>query len=200
MANSHLRFLMNTTRVAITGSSGLSAAIAKALEGTVAKRSEKESALSFEVKFLRLEQTISCNEYDIFINNAHKEFRQAELLFKFFEAWRQDPKKLIINISSRAAQPNISKGYMYAAQKAALNHLAANLTFNSDKRCRIVTVNLGLMEHELSSLKHDEVANLISYIVTMPDHIEISDITIQHAANYQQIQREKEAWLQNKQR
>ena len=75
----------------------------------------------------RFEDEIDWDRHDIFINCAHVGFEQTNLLMKAFEAWKYNPSKKIINISSRAAQPNISLGYLYSAQKAALNHLANNL-------------------------------------------------------------------------
>ena len=75
---------------------------------------------------------------------------------------------------------------MYSAQKAALNHLADNLIYNSDKQCKISTINIGLMESKLPSLSYDEIVEVIEYIL-MTD-IEIAEITIQHPENYQKIQ------------
>ena len=84
-----------------------------------------------------------------------------------YVAWKDEPTKKIINISSRAAQPNISKGYLYSAQKAALNHLANNLTYNSDKTCRITTMNLGLLEDQLPSISYKQVARWVNTIMTV---------------------------------
>ena len=82
---------------------------------------------------------------------------------------------------------------MYAAQKAALNHLSNNLVYNSDKRCRITTMNLGLLEHQdLPSISYSEVSSWIySHLVTSK-HYDVPEITIQNRANYQGIQSDKE--------
>lgn len=125
---------------------------------------------------------------DIFINNAHVDFLQAELLYSVFKQWKDDPSKLIINISSRAGLPNLSKGYLYGAQKAALDHLSDNLIYNSDKKCRITTINLGMLEDELPSVSYSEVCDLIKYVINMPKHLEISRVFLQHSTNYQQVQ------------
>ena len=106
-------------------------------------------------------------------------------------------KKTIINISSRAAKPNISKGYLYAAQKAALNHLSDNLVYNNkDKRCKICTINLGLMEskHDLPSLSYSHVAGEVYRMIANTGDVEYPEITIQHQENYVQVQNDKE-WL-----
>tara|TARA_R110000868_G_scaffold43803_8_gene146988 strand:+ start:2104 stop:2661 length:558 start_codon:yes stop_codon:yes gene_type:complete len=177
--------------VAITGSTGLAGAITDLLTDESANHGPSGRARAFSVTNVRLEDDIRPRDFDIFINQAHQGFSQVELLFRFFDAWKADAGKYIINMSSRAAQPNISKGYMYAAQKAALNQLAANLTYNSDKRCRITTINLGLLEHALPSLSYTEVAEAVKTLIDLPEHIEIADMTLQHAANYCEIQAQK---------
>ena len=185
-------------KVGITGSHGLAEAFGDRLEW-------RNTGIGlWEPHYLRIEELIS-NEfyrnealsYNIFINCAHVNFHQIELLALFFEAWKDDPKKTIINISSRAAQPNISKGYVYAAQKAGLNHLANNLTYNSEKKCKITTINLGLMNSdELPSLSYREIVQAVKFILTSP--FEVPDITIQHPANYQEVQEAKKVSLERK--
>ena len=115
------------------------------------------------------------------------------MLMEAFKNYRYDDSKTIINISSRAVQPNISKGYLYAAQKSSLRHLSNNLTYNSDKRCKVSTVHLGLLEHdELPSLDYVEVLGFIKMIAFRTDNIDIPEITIQQKANYQEVQNEKQ--------
>lgn len=169
-------------RIAVTGSSKLAGAIAS----------------RFKADTVRVEQPVDFTKYDVFINNTHKDFCQTELLYKWFMAWRDNPGKLIVNISSRAGLPNLSKGYIYAAQKASLDHLSDNLIYNSDKKCRITTVCLGMLEDQLPSLRYTEVCDLLQYIIYMPSHLEIPKIYFQHSYNYKQVQKEKESrYLKN---
>tara|TARA_R100000808_G_C2155309_1_gene167450 strand:+ start:16219 stop:16827 length:609 start_codon:yes stop_codon:yes gene_type:complete len=127
---------------------------------------------------------------DILINCEHDGFNQIKLFDAFFNYWKYKPEKHIINISSRAAQPNISKGYLYASQKAALNHYTNNVVYNSDKACKVTTLNLGLMKHKtLPSISYEDVAETIKWILYHKQ--EIPEITLQHPANYQEIQNEK---------
>ena len=126
---------------------------------------------------------------DVFINNAH--VNQLWVLNNIFTKWKNLEHKHIINISSRASQPNISVGYKYAAEKAAINHYANNVTYNSDKRCKITTINLGLLNSQLPSLPYDQVAEYIDWILAQPKHIDISEMTIQHRANYTEVQQAK---------
>lgn len=162
-------------RIAVTGSSKLA--------GSIIKR--------FEADSIRVEDVIDKSKYDVFINNAHVDFKQCDLLSEWFNEWRYDDTKLIINISSRAGLSNLSKGYLYAAQKSALDHLADNLVYNSNKLCRITTINLGMLEDTLPSLKYDEVCDLISTIIMLPKHLEIPRVFFQHSSNYEGVQRLK---------
>ena len=160
-------------RIAITGSSRLAAEFTNA-------------------DYYRIDDDIDFDQYDVFINHAHREFDQVYLLEKVVKKWFDDPTKLIINISSRASQPNISKGFMYASQKAALDHYADNLTYNSSKKCRITTLNLGLLASDLPSCTFSEVYDMICYIMNLPQHLEIQRLYMQHSENYQSVQQRKE--------
>ena len=66
-------------------------------------------------------KTLSIHECDIFINCAHVDFEQVNLLEEAVQARGNDENFTIVNISSRAARPNISPDKLYASQ-AALNH------------------------------------------------------------------------------
>jgi hypothetical protein len=182
-------------RVAITGSSGLAKIIKDTLEATPFR------GQTIDVTSIRCEDITmngeNCWIYnghrpcDVLINLAHQD--QAKILGITHRAWQGEKTKYIINISSRASQPNISKGYEYASEKAQLNHLANNLTYNSDKRYKMTTLNLGLLNDEsLPSVKHQDVAGLIHKLITSYPDYEIADVTLQAHANYQSVQSDKE--------
>ena len=182
-------------RVAITGSSGLAKIIKDTLEATPFR------GQTIDVTSIRCEDITmngeNCWIYnghrpcDVLINLAHQD--QAKILGITHRAWQGEKTKYIINISSRASQPNISKGYEYASEKAQLNHLANNLTYNSDKRYKMTTLNLGLLNDEsLPSVKHQDVAGLIYKLITSYPDYEIADVTLQAHANYQSVQSDKE--------
>ena len=182
-------------RVAITGSSGLADIIKRTLEATPFK------GQTIDVTSIRCEDITmngeNCWIYnghrpcDVLINLAHQD--QAKILGITHRAWQGEKTKYIINISSRASQPNISKGYEYASEKAQLNHLANNLQYNSNKRYKMTTLNLGLLNDEsLPSVKHQDVAGLIHKLITSYPSYEIADITLQAHANYQSVQSDKE--------
>jgi NAD(P)-dependent dehydrogenase (short-subunit alcohol dehydrogenase family) len=191
-------------KIAITGTTGLAEAIAGALQDHEIKTPRVEDITMNGIYWWGFDYDNS-NHVDVLINHAHRGFRQTEILMHAYEAWKKDSTKYIINIGSRAYQPNISKGYMYATQKASLNHLANNLVYNSDKQCRITTINLGLLNStDLPSLTHEEVAKTVKYLIDLPQHIEIPEMTLQNSANYQDVQSDKEAikeaeWLMQRQ-
>ena len=182
-------------RVVITGSSGLAAVIKRTLEATPYRGN------TIEVTPVRCDD-ITMNgvnfwgfrghkPMDVLINLAHQD--QAKILDIAHEAWELEKTKTIINISSRAAQPNISKGYMYASEKAQLNHLANNYQYNSKKRYKMTNLNLGLLNDEnLPSVKHQDVAGFIYKLITSYPDYEIADVTLQAHANYQDVQSDKE--------
>ena len=182
-------------RVAITGTSGLAKIIKDTLEATP-HRGDTIEVTPIRCDDITMNGT-NCWIYnghrpcDVLINLAHQD--QTEILNITHEAWEGEKTKFIINISSRAAQPNISKGYMYSSEKAQLNHLANNLQYNSKKRYKMTTINLGLLNHEnLPSVKHQDVAGLIYKLITSYPDYEIADVTLQAHANYQKIQSDKE--------
>ena len=195
-------------RVAITGSSGLAKCIGDVIASTptlgtiniVAHVRVEDVLPGFYNKNVSTSfEEFDWSQYDAFINCAPQGFAQCDLLMAGYLAWKDDNSKTIINISSRASQPNISKGYMYAAQKAALNHLSNNLNYNSEKQCRISTLNLGLLNHvDLPSISHNEVSSWIYRHLTGSKHIDIPEMTFQHSANYQDVQHSKEMFREAK--
>tara|TARA_B100001564_G_scaffold194627_1_gene163551 strand:+ start:391 stop:972 length:582 start_codon:yes stop_codon:yes gene_type:complete len=190
-------------KIGITGTTGLAEAIAGALQDHKIYTPRIDDILMNPEHFYGFNPR-NANEYDILINHAHRDFDQTNILDIFYKHWQPLKEKYIINISSRAHQPNISKGHMYAAQKAALNHYSNNLVYNSHKYCRITTLNLGLLNSEdLPSLTYKEVADAVEFLIDMPKHIEIPELTLQHSANYLEVQSDKEAikeaeWLVQK--
>lgn len=128
---------------------------------------------------------------DVFINNAPSGFVQTEILKVVFDEWK-DQEKTIVNIISRSKYPNISKGYMYSSAKASLSHLSNSLRFLSDKRCRIIDINLGLLNSDLPSLSYTEAANLIDYVIRLPFHIEVGELGVWNTVPYSFITKEKD--------
>ena len=187
-------------KVAITGTSGLAKNIKDTLEASPYQGD------TIEVCTPRIDDILmndpwfgfdykNPNHVDVLINFAHRDFDQSKILMQAHHAWKNDSTKQIINFSSRASEPNISKGYMYASQKSSLNHLSNNLTYNSDKKYKLTTLNLGLLNNEdIPSLQWSSVSGLVYYLITSYPDIEIPELTVQSFANYQEVQSDKETF------
>lgn len=186
-------------RIAITGSSGLAKNIKDTLEATP-YQGDTIKVTTPRIDDITMNDTDwfgfdydNPNHVDVLINFAHRDFDQTRILEIAHRAWKDDKTKYIINFSSRAAQPNISKGHKYAAEKASLNHLSNNLTYNSDRKYKLTTINLGLLNHDdLPSLSWQDVSGLIYKLITSFPEIEIPELTIQAHANYRDVQSDKE--------
>ena len=70
-------------------------------------------------------------------------------------------------------------------------HRANNLVYNSDKACRITTMNLGLLEDQLPSISYKQVAEWVNTIMK-GGPIEVTDITLSHPTNYIDVQKQKD--------
>jgi len=174
-------------KIAITGHTrGLGSFLAKDLSSSyeiyeAQERIEHVSALIDEVK--------NC---DVFINNAHHKFCQVTLFLGLYDLWRLDNSKLIINIGSRAAEPNISTGFEYSASKAALMQAVKSTVFaDAGKKCRVTLLNLGLLSANLPSLSYKSVSRIIKFILTDDPSNETPIIYYNHSAAYLSVQEQK---------
>lgn len=174
-------------RIAITGHSrGLGSYLAKELscEHDITRtlsRIENISSLVDEIRHC-----------DIFINNAHSGFSQVELFLSLYQLWRCDSSKLIINIGSRAAEPNISLGFEYSASKAALMHAVKSAVFlDEGKLCRVSLLNLGLLNSDLPSLSYGSVLLAINHIISLDSVVEMPIVYLNNAAPYPYVQAQK---------
>ena len=176
-------------KVAITGSSGLAKTIIDTLESTPYEGKQIEVD-SERIKNITVNGSNwwGWNMYDVLINFAYDDFEQTKILELAHNEWEQDSSKYIINFSSRAAQPNISRGYLYSAAKASLNHLANNYQYNSNKKYKMTTLNLGLLDSPLPSVSRTEIAGLVHKLITSYPELEIADMTLQAHHNYGDVQ------------
>ena len=125
---------------------------------------------------------------DVFINNATHGQAQMILLNRFWEQWKYDETKTIVNIISMSKYPGLSGNESgYSANKAALFHQAFLLMFaDRERKCRMINVNPGYVRTEMTSymdqsinmLTPEECAETISYAINLPQHIEIGELSI----------------------
>ncbi len=102
---------------------------------------------------------------DIFINNAHLNFHQTELLYQIFNQWRSK-KKLIINIGSNARDfINMNKVYDYSVQKLALNNASKQL--GRLDVCRVTTIDFGFLSRPTgNTIPYSEAIDYIQLAIS----------------------------------
>jgi NADP-dependent 3-hydroxy acid dehydrogenase YdfG len=176
-------------KVAITGhTKGLGKELSTKFDSVVGFSSSNGYDISSP--YDRADMMVRIEGCNVFINNAHSNFHQTELFMDVFEKWKYK-EKTIVNIISRSKHANISKGFLYSTSKASLSHLSNSLKFNTDKRCRIIDINPGLLDSDLPSLTNSEMADIIVWCINQPQHIEIGEISAWNTAPYVEVQREK---------
>ena len=188
-------------KVAITGTTrGLGKAVADELCGkwVVKGFNRPEYDICCPKCMHKLVEELKDPTYRIFINNAHETFCQTEVLAAVYNIWANDPSKIIVNINSRAKYPNLSKGFMYSASKASLSHLSDSLKFTTPKKCKIMDVNLGLLESDLPSLTYRDAAVTIVWLIknmANKRHLEIGSIDLYNNESYVKVQKQKQIKL-----
>lgn len=127
-----------------------------------------------------------CAHCDVFINNAHAGYAQAQLLMELMELWRAH-SKLIINIGVDSFPPStwrlVHTGYI--AEKAALH--AAVEAVHQDIRprlCRVMNLALGHMNTESNSkyagakVSAEDFYRTLKAVVEWPESIEVKSLTL----------------------
>ena len=94
--------------IGITGTTGLAEAIAGALQDHKIYTPRIDDILMNPEHGYWFDKTNS-NEYDVFINHAHRDFDQVTIFNIFMKHWKRLPHKYIINISSRAHQTRFAR-------------------------------------------------------------------------------------------
>ena len=129
----------------------------------------------------------SVKDCDVFVNNAWKGYYQLELLNAVFDMWKDDETKTIVNISSLSKYHGLSGNTSgYSASKAALSHQAFILMFKTDRKCRMINVNPGYVETDMTKKLHGqtsmlsakECADAIAWAINQPQHVEIGELSL----------------------
>ena len=113
---------------------------------------------------------------------------QMTLLNRFWELWKYDETKTIVNMVSLSKYPGLSGNDTgYSAMKAALYHQAFLLMFSDkERKCRMININPGYVRTEMTAhvdqsvnmLTPEECADVIAYAVNLPQHIEIGELSV----------------------
>lgn len=124
----------------------------------------------------------------VLINHAYDGTLQSQLFSKLCDKW-VNLDKTIINFGSSAVTEH--SGFMpkYVADKAHLNRIAHQYRLGyPTKSIRIVNMNPGTLENNkivdgsFNRLPFDKLLEITEFIISMPQGIEISDITIKSTA------------------
>lgn len=128
--------------------------------------------------------------HQFFVNNAHSNFGQVELLSKVFETWRAQGKSgSILNIGSRAGSefPARQVPIPYDYEKLALFQLSKSLS-SLESSIRVMCVNFGyiateriLARTELKSvpkLDLNHAAKLAAWLLNLPIDCTVPEITV----------------------
>lgn len=176
---------MSIMKISITGhTKGLGKELTTRFDDVVGF--SKSNGYDISDNYDRAKIIFEIEDSDVFINNAHENFDQTKMLMEVFEKWKY-MDKTIINIVSRSKYPNISKGYLYSASKSSLNHLSNSLRMISDKKCRIIDINAGLLNSDLPSLTYSELSDIIVWCINQPKHIEVGELSVWHNTPYKVV-------------
>jgi len=122
---------------------------------------------------------------DVFINNAYNGFSQEELLDLIYNEWKDCDDKTIVVINSRT-RFGVARNRVYAHSKKQLHHKTIKCFSDPEKRCRVISISPGYVKTNMTStdeysefkmMTPEELAELISWCINQPQHIEIGELS-----------------------
>lgn len=136
---------------------------------------------------------------DIFFNNAYLEDAQIRLMQDLWPFWKDTNKIIVVNGSTSAHnfQDHLDHP-AYGSWKAGLHHYCRVLceAFMYPKKCRVTYLTPGVITTEMSTklnptypkqLIPEEVADVVYYVSTLPPHVELQEVKIQHTEMLNQL-------------
>lgn len=176
-------------KIAITGHTvGIGKAIADACEA------ESHEVVGFSrttgyTLFNDIDKVVADSENcDVFVNNRYDYYNaeQVELLYRMFESWRGQDKR-IVNISSRAGTySNRGIPDRYAIHKQALDAACDQLNGVRDMRPRVTNLKPGYVDtpgqkgHFEPKLSPEKIAEIFMWILNQPRMVHISSVSMTH--------------------
>lgn len=119
------------------------------------------------------------DDCDVFINCGYSEKYQTQLFTKVFNSWKYKPKT-IINILTSALVFG-SSNTKYVDDKRDLETVSLN-SYHMDKEVRIINMYPNTLENTFNAnnqkLKFSEIADIVKWVIQLPQHIEIFQIGI----------------------
>ena len=119
---------------------------------------------------------------DVFVNNAHCDYAQVELLYAFSKA-RENTNKFIVNISSNSSDGIKQMPHPYAVQKSALDKASEQLSRHGNA-CRILNLRPGYIDTNRvkhvtdTKLRVESVVSIINWILHQPSDMSIVSLTV----------------------
>jgi len=137
-----------------------------------------------------IDATLEIHEINpnVVINHAYSNTFQSQLFESLFNKW-VNLDKTIINFGSSAVTEHSGFSPKYVADKTHLNRIGQQYRLGfPTKSLRVVNMNPGTLENNtivdgtFSRITFDKLLNLTEYIISLPQDIEVSDITIKSTA------------------
>lgn len=122
------------------------------------------------------------DDFVIYINNAHYEYAQTDLLYKLVEA-NKERQCHIINIGSVSSDGDRKAINQYAIHKTALEKACTQLSLVNSK-CKITLIKPGRIDTDMTKkiiapkMDPREVARTILWTALQPRHINIKSMSV----------------------
>lgn len=134
-------------KYAITGHTrGLGQAIVRHVGEANAMGFSRSNGYDIAVAEDRQRIVEAIQECDVFVNNAHSEYNQTQLLYDVWSEWA-DRDKIIINIGSNTTDGIKPHPHEYSAQKASLEKASEQLA-SMNRPCKVTMFRFGYIGTE----------------------------------------------------
>ena len=122
---------------------------------------------------------------DVFINNAYNGTAQTTIFESLLKHWNTDSSKTIVNINSRTIY-NGPNQRQYTTDKKLLRSSAVNAIRDIDRKCRVININPGYVETDMTKSVHEkfnmltpeQLASMIKWCLDQPQGIEVGELSV----------------------
>lgn len=123
------------------------------------------------------------SDCDVFLNSAQIAFVQTDLLFQWFEHYK-DTSKTIISIGSRTSIYSNSsrRPFSYGVQKTALRTASEQL-FLTPSRCRVLCLDIGYFDFSdrqmpgQNPMSFEDFSKMLLWLFQLPDSVYVNHIS-----------------------
>ena len=160
-------------KVAITGhTSGIGLALTKQCDNWIGF--SRSNGFDINKPKPIVEEALNC---DVFINNAHDQFAQIDLLYVLWEEWKYNKEKQIVCISSLRPDYNANRVLPYSVEKCALDHTCEQLQMISSP-CRVINIKPGFVDtprvadrNVVHKMDPNYIAEVILWSLKQPEYL-----------------------------